>query len=117
MKMQWKMYRELELIPESTPTPKPSLLAWLTAPVRRPFADIFTRDLSHRHQILLLKRCLNLSDAEQTEGVQGDDRTVFDEYQGKSKSPTPSFLTQQQQITAQQWLNRGGMPWWTWYDL
>jgi hypothetical protein len=58
VKTQWTLYQALELIPESVSHPKFSWLAWLTAPIRRPFANVFTRDLSHRHQVLLLKRCL-----------------------------------------------------------
>jgi hypothetical protein len=116
MKMQWEMYQELELIPESVSHPKPSLFAWLTAPVRRPFADVFTRELSHKHQILLLKRCLSLTEAERPKLAQHNDPETFDFHQDQEALPTSQVLTQQQQRMAQEWITRGGVPWWTWYD-
>jgi hypothetical protein len=117
MNMKWQMYQELELIPESVSHPKPSLLAWLTAPFRRPFADIFTRELSHKHQILLLKRCLTLTEGAQPKSTRSDRPKAADLRQQKEESSTPpQVLTQQQQMMAQQWISRGGVPWWTWYD-
>lgn len=105
MKMQWERYQELELIPGSVPYPKPSLLARLTAPVRRSFANAFAKDLSQRHQILFLKRCLVKADFEQDKPAQRDREPL-----------ATQALTQQQQQAAQAWLSRGGLPWWTWYD-
>ncbi len=116
MKMQWEMYQELELIPESVSHPKPSLFAWLTAPVRRPLADVFTRELSHKHRILLLKRCLLLSEVEQPELIRNNDPKASDFRQDQTEFPKSQVLTPQQQRMAQEWISRGGVPWWTWYD-
>jgi hypothetical protein len=117
MKSQWKRYQALELIPESVVHPKRSILGWLTAPIRRPFANVFVRELSPKHQVLLFKRCLGMTDLPLANATSVDTLQPSDQQQHNAKvSLTGQHLTQQQHLTAQQWLNRGGLPWWTWYD-
>jgi hypothetical protein len=113
MKAQWKRYQALELIPESMVHPKHSLLGWLTAPIRRPLANAFVRELSHKHQVLLFKRCLGMTDCPlpQSTSIKKIQASVRQRRNAKVSS-----IEQQQSLTAQQWLNRGGLPWWTWYD-
>jgi hypothetical protein len=106
VKTQWKLYQALELIPESVSHPRSSWFAWLTAPIRRPFANTFTRDLSHRHQVLLLKRCLAIT-------------SVYHLKSSAPKSlqvPSDRVLTQPQQFTIQPFLDPGELPWWPEYD-
>jgi hypothetical protein len=106
VKTQWKLYQALELIPESVSHPKSSWFAWLSAPIRRPFANVFTRDLSPRHQVLLLKRCLAITNAQQPKpGIQ------------KSRQvPSDRVLTQPHQFPMQSSLDPGESSWWPGYD-
>jgi hypothetical protein len=103
VKPQWKLYQALELIPDSVAHPKSSWLGWLTAPIRRPFANVFTRDLSHRHQVLLLKRCLALSTVQQPQSSS----------QPSHPDPTDRALSQPQPFTGQPLPDRSELPWWT----
>jgi hypothetical protein len=112
MKKHWELYQSLELIPKAVPCPKTPLFAWLTAPVQRSFADIFTRKLSHRHQVLLLKRCLGLVDFQQEDASHLVERQASDLRQGVEAPEAAQPLTPKQQ-TAQEWLNHDGLPWWT----
>jgi hypothetical protein len=100
VKTQWKLYQALELIPESESYPKSSWFAWLTAPIRRPFANVFTRDLSHRHQVLLLKRCLTMPHVPQPKSSSQESRQVTNN----------QVLAPQQHLTAQPWLDQGEWP-------
>jgi hypothetical protein len=106
VKTQWKLYQTLELIPESVSHPKSSWFAWLTAPIRRPFANVFARDLSHRHQVLFLKRCLALTNSQQPKSSAPKSRQISSD----------RILTQQQQFTVQPFLDPGELPWWPGYD-
>lgn len=106
MKTRWKLYQALELIPESVSHPKSSWFAWMSAPIRRPFANVFARDLSHRHKVLLLKRCLSLTNSQQPKSSASKSLQV----------PNDRVLTQPQQFTAQPFLDPGELPWWPGYD-
>ena len=116
VKTQWELYQALELIPESVSSPKTSWFAWLTAPMRRPFANVFARELSPRHQILLLKRCLAITNAQLPECSSLESLQMTDQLPSLDESSRDEVLAQQLQFNAQQWLNRGGELWWTWYD-
>lgn len=121
MKTQWELYQALELIPESVSPPKTSWIAWLTAPMRRPFANVFTRELSPRHQVLLFKRCLAITNAQSLDcsplkSLQMTDPSSSSDEPSRNEPSRDEVLAEQQQFNAQQWLNRGGEPWWTWYD-
>jgi hypothetical protein len=116
VKTQWELYQALELIPESVSPPKTSWFAWLTAPMRRPFANVFTRELSPRHQVLLFKRCLAITNAQTLDCSPLKSLQMTDQYPSLDEPSTDEILAEQLQFNAQQWLNRGGEPWWTWYD-
>lgn len=116
MKTQWQIYRALELIPETTPHRQANVWARLVAPVRRSLADAFVRDLSYKHQVLLLKRCLDMANGEMPQCHSKQQPTVQSEIHDREQE-VPQGNRPAQTLAAQQWLNRGGLPWWTWYDL
>jgi hypothetical protein len=121
MKIEWQIYQTLELIPDEVQHPNVSFWERLLAPLRRPLANTFVRELSQRHQILLFKRCLDLANSE---SLQGDSA-------GAGKSVERSKVNNPQQtfpeknsldktgdpLPMQQWLEPGGVPWWAWEDM
>jgi hypothetical protein len=84
--------------------------------MRRPLANVFTRELSPRHQVLLFKRCLAITNAQAFEYSPLEPLQMTDLHPSLEEPSRDEVLAEQLQFNAQQWLNRGEEPWWTWYD-
>lgn len=112
-----KLYQELELIPESAYSlHKVHFLVRLFAPIRRSLANAFVKDLSNKHRALLFKRCYELGKTElQIPEIPQQSPQAL-EARKYGRSPSLERFRQEQNLRAQQWINRGGMPWWAWYD-
>lgn len=114
MKNRWKLYSELELIPDSTPQPKSHFLSRFIRPIRRSLARSFVQDLSHKHQILLFERCLGLdksgkSSKKQAKPLQSSESINVVK---QSRLRVAAYANA---LKSQQRSNRGVF-WWSWYN-
>jgi hypothetical protein len=113
MKSQWKLYRELELIPDSVGQPKPRLLDRLVRPIRRSLARSFVKDLSHKHRVLLFERCLGLDKSGQSLKKRSANVPTTQPLDAMKPS-RQRVIARSHELKSQQGLNRGVLSWWGW---
>jgi hypothetical protein len=114
MKSRWKLYRELELIPESIPQPKSHFLSRFIRPIRRSLARSFVQDLSHKHRVLLFERCLGLEKSGKSSKKQVKPLQTSESINVVKRSRL-RVAAHANELKSQQRLNRGVF-WWGWYN-
>jgi hypothetical protein len=96
MKIQWQIYKKLELIPDAVlqPEAQQGLLARMIRPIQRSLADAVVRELDPEPLLEHLESCLV---------------TVAKMSQASPSAP-------ENKLEAQPPLNNNSQPWWIWYD-
>ncbi len=114
MKSRWKLYSELELIPDSTPQPKSHFLSRFIRPIRRSLARSFVQELSHKHRILLFERCLGLDKSGKSTKKQAKPSQSPESINVVKRSRL-RVAAYANELKSQQRSNRSVF-WWSWYN-